>query len=90
MNKNRIETRTTRRKSLAHLLERIGLELVYLRMEKGYDSIKDFAANYDLPLIQYWRIEKGKANVTLKSLVKLLTIHHVAVEDFFCRLKEIK
>ena len=90
MNKNRIEPRNARKKTLTHLLERIGMGLVHLRMEKGYDSIKDFATHHDLPLIQYWRIEKGKANLTLKSLAKLLAIHQVAVEDFFCWLKEIK
>lgn len=72
-------------RSLKPLLEQIGGKLKTLREEKGYDSIKEFAIDYDLPVIQYWRIEKGKANLTLKSLNKLLAIHSVSMEDFFCR-----
>lgn len=71
-------------KSLTPVLEQIGSKLRDLREKKGYSSIKDFANDHDLPMIQYWRIEKGKANLTLKSLNKLLTIHSVSMEDFFC------
>lgn len=70
--------------SLQPVLQQIGYKLKDLRQKKGYESIKDFAHDYDLPMIQYWRIEKGKANITLKSLDKLLTIHSVTMEDFFC------
>jgi transcriptional regulator with XRE-family HTH domain len=69
---------------LNNILENIGTKLQGLREQKGYDSIKDFAHDHDLPLIQYWRIEKGKANITLKSLNKLLAIHSISMEDFFC------
>ncbi len=72
-------------KTLKTILEQIGMKLRSLREEKGYDSIKDFASDHDLPMIQYWRIEKGKANLTLKSLTKILAIHSISVEDFFCR-----
>jgi transcriptional regulator with XRE-family HTH domain len=71
-------------KSLKTILEQIGIKLRQLREEKGYDSIKEFALDHDLPMIQYWRIEKGKANLTLKSLYRLLAIHSLSVEDFFC------
>ena len=76
----------TRQKVLNKTLKNIGTELSGLRQKKGYTTIKDFAADYDLPLIQYWRIEKGKANMTIKTLVQLLAIHRISVEDFFCRL----
>jgi hypothetical protein len=71
-------------KSLKSILEQIGSKLRDLREEKGYESIKDFTSDHDLPMIQYWRIEKGKANLTLKSLTKILAIHSISVEDFFC------
>lgn len=71
-------------KNLKSILEQIGTKLRDLREEKGYESIKDFASDHDLPMIQYWRIEKGKANLTLKSLTKILAIHSISVEDFFC------
>jgi transcriptional regulator with XRE-family HTH domain len=72
-------------KSLTPVLEQIGTKLRILREKKGYDSIKDFAMDHDLPMIQYWRIEKGKANLTLKSLNRLLAIHRVSMEEFFCQ-----
>ena len=72
-------------------LVRIGTRLTELRKQKGYSSHEDFAYDYDLPRVQYWRMEKGKANITLKSLHKILSIHKISVEDFFCQLqKELK
>lgn len=64
------------------LLE-VGAKLTELREEKGYSTIKEFVTRYDLPEIQYWRIEKGKANITVKSLVKILSIHKISPRDFF-------
>jgi transcriptional regulator with XRE-family HTH domain len=75
-------------KELDHTLEKIGGRLSELRIKKGFNSIKEFAEEYKLPLIQYWRMEKGKANITLKSLKKLLTIHDLEVEEFFCMMRE--
>ena len=67
-------------------LKQIGTGLSELRKKKGYDTIRDFAKAYKLPEIQYWRIENGKTNQTLKSLIKLLKIHRLTLEDFFCNL----
>ena len=71
-------------KAFNNTLIAIGSTLAELREKKGYDTIKDFVIHYDLPEIQYWRIERGKANVTLKSLVKILAIHNLSLHDFFC------
>lgn len=76
------------KKSLDAIMEQIGIGLAQLRLAKGYDSIKDFTAEFGLPMIQYWRIEKGKANVTLKSLYKLLAIHSLSLTQFFCYLEQ--
>ena len=70
--------------SLADMLELIGKKLLELRLRKGYTSHAEFAADFDLPRIQYWRMEKGKANITLKSLLKILSIHKVSLHEFFC------
>ena len=75
-------------KTLNTVLKRIGVGLCTLRINHGYLSIKDFALDHDLPLIQYWRIEKGKANFTIKSLMKLLAIHQIKIDEFFCLLKD--
>jgi len=72
--------------ALKSLQERIGLKLTELRKKSGYSSHEDFAFDHDIPRVQYWRIEKGKTNLTLKSLVKLLSIHKLTVEEFFSTL----
>lgn len=69
--------------ALSSTLARIGSKLTYLRKKKGYTSHEDFAYHFDLPRVQYWRIEKGKANITIKSLCRLLAIHNLSVEEFF-------
>jgi hypothetical protein len=78
------------KKSFDATMEEIGHALAELRIQKGYDSIKDFTTDYQLPMIQYWRIEKGRANVTLKSLHKLLDIHRMNIVDFFCYLNQAR
>ncbi len=69
--------------ALTNTLARIGAKLTSLRKKKGYSSHEDFAYDFELPRVQYWRIEKGKANITIKSLCKLLAIHDLSVEEFF-------
>lgn len=68
----------------------VGAKLTELREEKGYATIKEFVVKYDLPEIQYWRIEKGKANITIKSLIKILLIHKLTPRDFFEMLHQDK
>jgi len=65
------------------LLERIGKRLIELRVKQGYKSHATFAAEHKLAPIQYWRMEKGRANITLRSLHKVLVIHRVSLESFF-------
>lgn len=77
-------------KNFSKVLINVGSYLAELRNKKGYSTIKEFTQKYDLPEIQYWRIEKGKANVTLKSLVKILNIHKITLHDFFCLMSAQK
>lgn len=72
--------------SLHSILETIGRELYSLRVGKGYTSHVDFASDHGLPRIQYWRMEKGKANITLRSLGKVLAIHNLTLEEFLGRV----
>lgn len=69
--------------ALSSLLKRIGLKLTELRKKKGYSSHEDFAFDNEIPRVQYWRLEKGQTNVTMKSLIRLLAIHKITVEEFF-------
>jgi transcriptional regulator with XRE-family HTH domain len=72
--------------ALSSLLKRIGLKFTELRKQKGYTSHEDFAYDHEIPRVQYWRLEKGQTNVTMKSLIKLLAIHKLTVEEFFGNL----
>ncbi|HEY9487671.1 MAG TPA: helix-turn-helix transcriptional regulator [Chryseosolibacter sp.] len=74
-------------KAFKNILVTVGASLAELRIKKGYPTIKAFAERYDLPEIQYWRIEKGKANTTLKSLSRILHIHRVTLYEFFCMIE---
>lgn len=67
-------------------LEKIGLQLTELRKGLGYTNLEEFAHDQGIPRVQYWRIEKGKANLTLKSLHRLLAIHNITLADFFCMI----
>lgn len=65
------------------ILIKIGARLRELRKERGYSSYETFAFDHDLPRMHYWRIEKGKANVTIKTLERILKIHEMSFHDFF-------
>ena len=82
--KKALMTRSTGDRSFQNILAAVGDRLAELRIKKGFSTIKEFTEHYDLPEIQYWRIEKGKANITLKSLSRILDIHRLRVHDFFC------
>jgi transcriptional regulator with XRE-family HTH domain len=53
-----------------------------LRKEKGYTSYETFAFDFNINRVQYHRIEKGQ-NITLKTLIKVLKIHNLTIQDFF-------
>ncbi len=77
-------------KAFKNMLAAIGLRLQELRIKKGFPTAKAFTEKYRLPEIQYWRMENGKANITLKSLHKILSIHNVPLQDFFCLIVDEK
>jgi hypothetical protein len=87
--KGKIKLQIKKPQSLPKILAHIGTGLSYLREQKGFESIKEFALAHKLPLIQYWRIEKGKANLTLRSLMKLLAIHQLTIPAFFVWLRQL-
>jgi len=71
-------------KTFKNTLGQVGQRLAELRKKKGFNTARAFTEKYKLPEIQYWRMENGKANITLKSLLKILEIHEMSVQDFFC------
>ncbi|MFN3967746.1 helix-turn-helix domain-containing protein [Flavobacterium sp.] len=53
-----------------------------LRIEKGFTSYETFAFTHEINRVQYYRIERGQ-NITLKTLIKVLKIHNLTVQEFF-------
>lgn len=53
-----------------------------LRIQKGFTSYENFAFSNELNRVQYYRIEKGQ-NITLKTLIKVLKIHNLTLQEFF-------
>jgi transcriptional regulator with XRE-family HTH domain len=60
----------------------ISERLKQLRKEKGYSSYETFALDHGLDRKQYWRVENG-ANITLKTLIKILAAHKRELPSFF-------
>jgi hypothetical protein len=46
---------------------RISKHLRKLRLANDYSSFKNFAFDHDIPQMHYWRLEKGKKNVTIDT-----------------------
>lgn len=67
------------------LLPEIGDRLVRLRLISGHASYETFANAHNLSRMQYWRIEKGKTNLTIKSLMRVLQIHDLSIEELFSK-----
>jgi transcriptional regulator with XRE-family HTH domain len=64
-------------------LTQIGERLTELRKQLGYTSYETFAYDHEIPRMQYWRMEKGRVNITMKSLMRILTIHRITLAEFF-------
>ncbi len=54
-----------------------------LRIDKGFTSYRNFADEYDIDAKQYWRIEEGKIDYRMSSLLRILEIHDISLEEFF-------
>ncbi len=63
-------------------IQQIGQRIKELRIKKGYTSAEIFAYEHGLNRVSYWRIEKGH-NITLASLLRILDIFEITLEDFF-------
>jgi hypothetical protein len=69
-------------------IKKIAHEIKRLRVEKGYTSYENFALDYDIGRMQYWRIEKG-TNFTISTLLRILDIHQISLSEFFARFDQI-
>ena len=68
-------------KKLDPRIEKVALAIKNLRINAGYSSAESFAFDHDIPRVQYWRLESG-ANLTMASLLRLLDIHKISLEEF--------
>jgi len=68
-------------------IKKIGERIKELRVKKGFTSYETFAFENDLPRVQYGRLERGAANFHIATLLRILDIHKITLEEFFEGLK---
>jgi len=64
----------------------VSAKLKQIRIERGYSSYEKFATEHFLGRKQYWRMEENQTNMTLLSLLRILKIHELTLEEFFKEL----
>jgi transcriptional regulator with XRE-family HTH domain len=78
--------KTEKSNKLDPRIMKISEKLEKMRIDKGYTSYENFAIEYGISRMQYWRMEKG-TNFTLESLLKILDAHDTTLEEFFKGIK---
>lgn len=61
----------------------IANKLKELRLNAGYTSYENFAWDNGINRMQYWKMEKGETNFTMRSLHKVLQAHNISFGEFF-------
>ena len=66
-------------------LKAIGGRLKQLREAGGFEGgYVGFAIHHvNMQPKQYWKLEAGTANFTIKTLLRVLDVHKISLEDFF-------
>ncbi|MBO6495538.1 MAG: helix-turn-helix transcriptional regulator [Roseivirga sp.] len=66
-------------------LKAIGDRLKQLREAGGFEGgYVGFAIHHvNMQPKQYWKLEAGTANFTIKTLLRVLDVHKISLEDFF-------
>ena len=54
--------------NIEDIQEQIGKEIKKIREERGIKNYEKFAIGIDMSRSYYWNVEKGKANLTIKTL----------------------
>lgn len=65
---------------------KIAARLKEMRKDMGYKNHDTFAWDNDISRTNYQRMEAG-CNFTIESLLKILDIHKVSLEEFFKGVK---
>ncbi|UII75469.1 helix-turn-helix domain-containing protein [Flagellimonas sp. HMM57] len=71
-----------KKKELDPRIMAIAKKLETLRIKKGYSSYENFAIEFGISRMQYWRMEKG-TNFTFASFLKILDAHEMTLNEFF-------
>ncbi|MGB3948914.1 MAG: helix-turn-helix transcriptional regulator [Bacteroidia bacterium] len=67
-------------------IKKIGERIKELR-SKNYTSYETFAFENEIPRVQYGRLERGAVNFRMATLMRVLDIHKISLEDFFKGIK---
>lgn len=65
---------------------KMAAKLKQMRKEAGYRNYDVFAWDNDISRTSYHRMETG-GNFTIETLLKILDIHKMSLEDFFSGIK---
>ncbi|WP_338840567.1 helix-turn-helix transcriptional regulator [Flavobacterium ginsenosidimutans] len=79
-NDKEIQTGTKVEESI--YLKKIGERLKYFRKKAGYTNSDNFAYDNHISRPQYGKYEAG-ANIQLNTLIKILKLMNVTLEEFF-------
>tara|TARA_R110000796_G_scaffold96719_1_gene203209 strand:+ start:671895 stop:672131 length:237 start_codon:yes stop_codon:yes gene_type:complete len=65
-------------------LKAIGERLKKLREDSFEGGYVKFAIHHvDMQPKQYWKLEAGTANFTIKTLLRVLAVHGITLQEFF-------
>lgn len=70
-------------------LELISERLKEIRKQKGFSNYEHIAFELGMSRSAYWRLENG-ANFNLKTLIKVLRLLDVSLEEFFQEINSPK
>jgi len=70
-------------------LDIISERLKEIRKEKGFTNYEHIAFELGMSRSAYWRLENG-ANFNLKTLIKVLRLLNVSLEEFFSGINSPK
>lgn len=70
-------------------LDVISERLKEIRKEKGFTNYEHIAFELGMSRSAYWRLENG-ANFNLKTLIKVLRLLNVSLEEFFSGINSPK
>jgi len=66
-----------------HSLHKITGKIRKLRQDAGYKSHEDFALEVPMNRSSYNKLEGGAPNMTIKTLLRILSVHNVTLKEFF-------